>query len=96
MIIFLWWSENAIIVEYLQYYGAGARSAVSKEQKLHRRHKASGGQANRILAKRLGVKKLPQGYEVDHRDKNPLNNELSNIRLMKRNLNRGKCRLRKC
>ena len=83
--------------EYRRYYGPHAgEGKPSKLQLLHRKHNAARHAAKRIILKALGLKALPKGLEVDHKNHNPLDNRLSNLRLMSVNRNRGKCRMEHC
>ena len=43
--------------------------------------------ARRLMAKKLGIKRL-RGKEVDHKDKNVRNNSMSNLRIRSKSANR--------
>ena len=43
--------------------------------------------ARRLMAKKLGIKRL-RGKDVDHKDKNPRNNSMSNLRIRSKSSNR--------
>ena len=43
--------------------------------------------ARRLMAKKLGIKRL-RGKDVDHKDKNPRNNSMSNLRIRSKSANR--------
>ena len=48
------------------------------------------------MRKALGVRSLPLGKDVDHKNHKPLDNRPSNLRLMTVKRNRGHCRVRTC
>lgn len=50
----------------------------------HRAQDASRARARRSLGS------IPEGYEVDHRDSNPMNNAKDNLRIVPRKSNRAK------
>lgn len=73
--------------EYQLYYGT-IENGLTKKQKRHRKHKSSRNMARRIML--AHIKANPGAYyDVDHRDKNPLNNNLSNLRLISKHKNRS-------
>ena len=43
--------------------------------------------ARRLMIKKLGIKRL-RGKDVDHKDKNPRNNSMSNLRIRSKSANR--------
>ena len=43
--------------------------------------------ARRLMAKKLGIKRL-RGKDVDHKDKNVRNNSMSNLRIRSKSANR--------
>ena len=43
--------------------------------------------ARRLMAKKLGIRKL-KNKDVDHKDKNPRNNSASNLRIRSKSANR--------
>ena len=43
--------------------------------------------ARRLMMKKLGIKRL-RGKDVDHKDKNPRNNSMSNLRIRSKSANR--------
>jgi len=57
------------------------RSKKSKDDRQHRRV------ARRLMAKKLGIKKL-KNKDVDHKNKNPRDNRLSNLRIRSKSSNR--------
>lgn len=64
--------------EYREYH--------SKPEQIKRR--ASRNAARRLLIKK-GVVKKGDGKDVDHRNRNPLNNSLANLRVTSQKKNRG-------
>ena len=65
--------------EYREYQG-------TPEQKKKR---ASRNKARRLLMKEGKVRK-GDGKDVDHKDRNPLNNSKSNLRVQSKHVNRGR------
>ena len=65
--------------EYRDYHGKPKQ----------RKERSSRAVARRLLKKRLGASKLA-GKDVDHKDGNPRNNSLSNLRVMDKSRNRSK------
>ena len=57
------------------------RSKKSRDDRQHRRV------ARRLMAKKLGIKRL-NGKDVDHKDGNPRNNSRSNLRVRSKSSNR--------
>ena len=57
------------------------RSKKSRDDRQHRRI------ARRLMAKKLGIKKL-KNKDVDHKNKNPRDNRLSNLRIRSKSSNR--------
>ena len=57
------------------------RSQKSKDDRQHRRV------ARRLMAKKLGIKKI-KGKDVDHKNGNPRDNRLSNLRIRSKSYNR--------
>ena len=57
------------------------RSQKSKDDRQHRRV------ARRLMAKKLGIKKI-KGKDVDHKNGNPRDNRLSNLRIRSKSANR--------
>ena len=57
------------------------RSQKSKDDRQHRRV------ARRLMAKKLGIKKI-KGKDVDHKNGNPGDNRLSNLRIRSKSSNR--------
>ena len=86
------------VKEYRAYYGPRAedKGTPNRLQRLHRKHKSSRQRARKVMMKALGLKKLPPNMDVDHVNKNPLDNRVSNLRLMTVFRNRGKCAKTKC
>ena len=58
------------------------RSQKDRDNRSYRRR------ARKLLQKRLGIKKL-KGKDVDHKDKNPLNNSRRNLRIRSKSSNRS-------
>jgi len=73
--------------EYKQYYGTSLANA-TPAQRTHRKEKTARKQARRLVEKRCGCK-LRKDVDVDHKDGNPQNNRLSNLRVQKRSSNRS-------
>ena len=65
--------------EYLKYHG--------KPSQIKRR--SSRNKARRLMIKKHG-KKAVKGKDIDHRDRNPNNNALSNLRIRKKSANRSR------
>ena len=86
------------VKEYRAYYGPRAqdKGTPNRLQRLHRKHKSSRQRARIVMMNALGLKKLPRNMDVDHVNKNPLDNRVSNLRLMTVLRNRGKCARTKC
>jgi len=59
----------------------------SKPSQIKRR--SSRNKARRLMIKKRG-KKAVKGKDIDHRDKNPTNNSLSNLRIQKKSVNRSR------
>lgn len=72
--------------EYLDYYGRPGR--VSKKQFMHRLHKSSRNKARKLMLNKYGKKRL-QGMDVDHKNRNPLDNSKGNLRIQKVSVNRA-------
>lgn len=82
--------------EYLRYYGESLKTA-TPIQKLHRLHKNHRNAARSIYRKKHGLTTgQMKGYDVDHKNKNPLDNSGGNLRLMSVRRNRGVCAVGKC
>lgn len=70
--------------EYDDYYGKrNHASTLTAAQKRHRKEKSARNKARRIMH-------YPKGYDIDHRDGNPLNNKKSNLKKSNIHYNRGK------
>lgn len=65
--------------EYRSYHG--------KPSQIKRR--SSRNKARRLMIKKRG-KKAVKGKDIDHRDRNPNNNALSNLRIRKKSANRSR------
>lgn len=73
--------------EYDQYFGKkGKPSSWTQRQRLRRKHKTARNAARTKMKKRY---KLKRYQDIDHKDKNPLNNKLSNLRIIHRSKNRS-------
>ena len=59
----------------------------SKPSQIKRR--SSRNKARRLMIKKRG-KKAVKGKDIDHRDKNPTNNSLRNLRIQKKSVNRSR------
>ena len=53
-----------------------------------RKRRSSRNLARRLMAKRLGLKKI-RGKDIDHKDKNPMNNSRKNLRVRSKSYNRS-------
>jgi hypothetical protein len=65
--------------EYREYHG--------KPEQIKRR--AGRVQARREMVKKYG-KKAVAGKDIDHKDRNPRNNSMSNLRIQSKHANRGR------
>lgn len=84
--------------EYIKYYGK-TKATANPLQKLHRLHNAARHKARRVFCKINGISKDQLkliGGDIDHRNKNPLDNRPSNLRIMDIKKNRGFCARNKC
>lgn len=78
--------------EYDQYYGVKGKPHLwTSKQRLRRKHKTS---RNGARAKMKRRHKVGKWQDIDHKDKNPLNNKLSNLRILPRSRNRANFRTR--
>lgn len=68
---------------YKKEYKARA-SELKAYRKAHRKQDAARARARRSMGK------IPKGYEVDHVDSNPMNNNKNNLRIVPRKVNRAK------
>jgi len=73
--------------EYDAFYGAATGKKTAKQLR-NRKCKTSRNQARRIMKRKMGGY-LPTNMEVDHKNCNPLDNRLSNLRLIHRKRNRA-------
>ena len=53
-----------------------------------RKNRSSRNLARRIMKKKLGIKKI-RGKDIDHKDKNPMNNSRKNLRVRSKSYNRS-------
>ena len=53
-----------------------------------RKRRSSRNLARRLMAKRLGLKRI-RGKVIDHKDKNPMNNSRKNLRVRSKSYNRS-------
>ncbi len=53
------------------------------------RRRARRNRARRLMIKKFGKARL-RGKDVDHKDRNPMNNSYSNLRIMSKSKNRGR------
>ena len=53
-----------------------------------RKRRSSRNLDRRLMAKRLGIKKI-RGKDIDHKDKNPMNNSRKNLRVRSKSYNRS-------
>lgn len=72
-------SERDYKKEYKEYHG--------KPDQIKRR---AGRNAARRLKIKTGAVSKGDGKDVDHRDRNPLNNRASNLRIQSKAVNRGR------
>ena len=83
--------------EYHSYYGPRVGQGTPTDfQMLRRKHKSSRRRARKIMLKALGLQVLPRGQDVDHINHRPMDNRISNLRLMSAHRNRGECRVGTC
>ena len=73
--------ERNYKLEYANYQG--------KPEQIERR--SSRNKARRIMTGK-GLCKMGDGMDVDHKDRNPLNNDIKNLRVQKKEKNRSFCR----
>lgn len=69
--------------DYKKEYKARA-DKIKAYRRAHRIEDASRARARRSFGK------IPSGYEVDHKDNNPMNNNKDNLRIVPRKVNRAK------
>lgn len=69
--------------DYKKEYRARA-SKIKAYRRAHRKEDAARARARRSMGK------IPKGYEVDHKDNNPMNNSRDNLRIVPRKVNRAK------
>ncbi len=53
-----------------------------------RKNRSSRNLARRLMKKKLGIKKI-RGKDIDHKDKNPMNNSRKNLRVRSKSYNRS-------
>ena len=73
--------------EYNKYYGSGPARDCTPSQRKYRLNKASRARALRKVKKKQNI---PRNHDVDHLNGNPLDNRLSNLKVIPRSINRGK------
>lgn len=69
--------------DYKKEYQARAEE-LKAYRRAHRQQDASRARARRSMGN------IPSGYEVDHKDNNPMNNTKDNLRIIPRKANRAK------
>ena len=70
-----------------------ARNYRKEYDNYHSRPEQRKNRSSRVLARRLMKKKLGvkiKGKDVDHKDRNPRNNSLSNLRIRSKSSNRSR------
>ena len=67
--------------DYKREYAVGSKKG--RDDRQYRRI------ARRLMAKKLGIKRL-RGKDVDHKDKNVRNNSMSNLRIRSKSSNRSR------
>ena len=76
--------------EYAAYYGPPGSGGNTAAQRRHREEKASRRKARAKMAAEGRCSLHADGYEVDHKDGNPLHNGRKNLQVVTRHKNRVK------